>query len=50
VQDGLRRSLRLRDGLAVVIGITIGSGIFRQPGVVAAQLGRPYLTDRTSVV
>jgi len=44
VQDGLRRSLRLRDGLAVVIGITVGSGIFRQPGVVAAQLGRPYLT------
>jgi basic amino acid/polyamine antiporter, APA family len=44
VHDGLRRSLRLRDGLAVVIGIMVGSGIFRQPGVVAAQLGRPYLT------
>jgi len=40
----LRRELRLRDGLAVVIGIIIGSGIFRTPGLVAAQLGRPWLT------
>src|SRR5262249_47399988 len=40
----LRRSLRLRDGLAVVVGIMVGSGIFRTPGVVAAQLGRPWLT------
>lgn len=44
MHDGLRRSLKLRDGLAIVIGIMVGSGIFRQPGVVAAQLGRPYLT------
>lgn len=40
----LRRELRLRDGLAVVVGIIIGSGIFRTPGLVAAQLGRPWLT------
>lgn len=40
----LRRSLRLPDGLAMVIGIMVGSGIFRTPGVVAAELGRPWLS------
>jgi basic amino acid/polyamine antiporter, APA family len=40
----LRRSLRLRDGLAIVVGIMVGAGIFRTPGIVAAQLGRPWLT------
>src|SRR5947209_7207504 len=40
----LRRSLRLWDGLAMVVGIMVGSGIFRTPGLVAAQLGRPWLT------
>ncbi len=40
----LRRSLRLVDGLAMVVGIMVGSGIFRTPGLVAAQLGRPWLT------
>src|SRR5881409_1184373 len=40
----LKRSLRLGDGLAMVVGITIGSGIFRTPGIVAARLGRPGLT------
>ena len=40
----LRRSLRLFDGLAMVVGIMIGSGIFRTPGLVARQLGRPWLT------
>jgi len=35
--------LRTGDGLAVVLGITVGSGIFRTPGLVAAQLGRPAL-------
>jgi APA family basic amino acid/polyamine antiporter len=40
----LKRSLRLFDGLAMVIGIMIGSGIFRTPGLVARQLGRPWLT------
>src|SRR2546430_5386075 len=40
----LKRSLRLVDGLAMVVGIMVGSGIFRPPGLVAAQLGRPWLT------
>ncbi len=40
----LKRSLRLFDGLAMVVGIMIGSGIFRTPGLVAQQLGRPWLT------
>src|SRR5436309_14372547 len=31
------------DGLAVVVGIMVGSGIFRTPGTVAALLGRPAL-------
>ena len=39
----LRRRLRTGDGLAVVVGITVGSGIFRTPGLVAAQLGHPAL-------
>src|SRR2546427_5974136 len=40
----LKRSLRLVDGLVMVVGIMVGSGIFRTPGLVAAQLGRPWLT------
>ena len=40
----LKKSLRLVDGLAMVVGITVGSGIFRTPGLVAARLGRPALT------
>ena len=40
----LKRSLRVFDGLAMVIGIMVGSGIFRTPGEVARQLGRPWLT------
>src|SRR2546427_1660664 len=40
----LRRSLGLIDGLAMVVGIMVGSGIFRTPGLVAAHLGRPSLT------
>jgi APA family basic amino acid/polyamine antiporter len=40
----LRRSLGALDGLAMVVGIMVGSGIFRTPGVVAGQLGRPGLT------
>jgi len=37
----LARTLRTGDGLAVVVGIMVGSGIFRTPGTVAALLGRP---------
>src|SRR5439155_15593927 len=40
----LKRSLRTIDGLAMVVGIMVGSGIFRTPGLVAAYLGRPALT------
>jgi APA family basic amino acid/polyamine antiporter len=40
----LKRSLRVFDGLAMVIGIMVGSGIFRTPGLVARELGRPWLT------
>ena len=40
----LKRSLRTFDGLAMVVGIIVGSGIFRTPGLVAGQLGSPWLT------
>ncbi len=40
----LARTLRTGDGLAVIVGIMVGSGIFRTPGTVAALLGRPGLT------
>src|SRR5213080_3159558 len=40
----LKRSLRLADGLAMVVGMTVGAGFFRTPGLVAARLGRPGLT------
>src|SRR5207247_3192123 len=40
----LKRSLRLADGLAMVVGMTVGAGSFRTPGIVAARLGRPGLT------
>src|SRR5439155_23000663 len=29
----LKRSLRLADGLAMVVGMTVGAGIFRTPGL-----------------
>ena len=40
----LRKTLGWGDGLALVVGIMIGSGIFRTPGLVASSLGRPALT------
>lgn len=40
----LKRTLGTVDGLAMVVGIAVGSGIFRTPGLVAQQLGRPSLT------
>lgn len=39
----LKRTLRLIDGLALVVGIMVGSGIFRTPGLVIGLLGRPGL-------
>jgi basic amino acid/polyamine antiporter, APA family len=47
VADGQRgrllRVLGVGFGLAVIIGNTIGAGIFRTPGVVAAELPNPWL-------
>ena len=40
----LRQTLGSGDGLALVVGIMIGSGIFRTPGIVASSIGRPALT------
>ena len=40
----LKRSLRLFDGLTMVVGVVVGAGIFRTPGIIAGQLGRPWLT------
>lgn len=40
----LSRTLGTGDGLAIVVGIMVGSGIFRTPGLVAGILGRPGLT------
>ncbi|MGH7645718.1 MAG: amino acid permease, partial [Gemmatimonadales bacterium] len=39
----LKPTLRTVDGLAMVVGIMVGSGIFRTPGLVARGLGRPGL-------
>src|SRR2546425_8102271 len=33
----LKRSLRLTDGLAMVVGMTVGAGIFRTPGIVRSE-------------
>src|SRR6266704_2644163 len=40
----LKRSLGFWDGLAMVVGIMVGAGIFRTPGTIAGYLGRPGLT------
>ena len=39
----LHRVLRIRDGLAVTVGIVIGAGILRTPGIIAGHLGNPWL-------
>jgi basic amino acid/polyamine antiporter, APA family len=44
VNTELRRSLRTFDGLAMVVGVMVGAGIFRTPGLIARELGRPWLT------
>ncbi|MDP2577725.1 MAG: amino acid permease [Candidatus Palauibacterales bacterium] len=36
---GLHRILRVREGLAVTVGIVIGAGILRTPGLIAGYLG-----------
>lgn len=40
---GLLRILGLASGVAVAVSGTVGSGIFRTPGVIATQLGDAYL-------
>ncbi len=39
----LRRVLGVRDGMAVTVGIVIGAGILRTPGIIAGHLGNPWL-------
>ena len=39
----LHRVLRVRDGLAVTVGIVIGAGILGTPGLIAGYLGDPVL-------
>ena len=39
----LQRVLRIRDGMAVTVGMIIGAGILRTPGLIAGYLGDPWL-------
>ena len=39
----LQRVLRVRDGLAVTVGIVIGAGILGTPGLIAGYLGDPVI-------
>jgi APA family basic amino acid/polyamine antiporter len=39
----LKRVLRVRDGMAVTVGMVIGAGILRTPGLIAGYLGDPWL-------
>lgn len=39
----LKRVLRVRDGLAVTVGIVIGAGILGTPGLIAGYLGNPLI-------
>jgi len=39
----LQRVLRVRDGLAVTVGIVIGAGILGTPGLIAGYLGDPMI-------
>ena len=43
---GLLRILGVGFGLAVIVGSTLGIGILRTPGLVAAQLSRPRASSR----
>ena len=39
----LHRVLGIRDGMAVTVGIVIGAGILRTPGIIAGHLGNPWI-------
>jgi len=41
--QGLKRILNVWDGLAVVVGLVIGVGILRTPGLIASYLGGPWV-------
>ena len=41
--SGMKRVLRVRDGLAITVGIVIGAGILRTPGLIAEYLGNGWL-------
>ena len=41
--SALKRVLRVRDGLAITVGIVIGAGILRTPGLIAEYLGNGWL-------
>ena len=41
-QGGLKRVMRVRDGLAVTVGIVIGAGILATPGLIAGYMGGPW--------
>ena len=42
--SAMKRVLRVRDGLAITVGIVIGAGILRTPGLIAEYLGNGWLT------
>jgi len=42
-QPKLHRVLRIHDGMAVTVGIVIGAGILRTPGLIAGYLGNGWL-------
>lgn len=39
----LHRVLRIRDGMSITVGIVIGAGILRTPGLIAGYLGDPWV-------
>jgi amino acid transporter len=39
----LKRILRVRDGMAVTVGMVIGAGILGTPGLIAGYLGDPWI-------
>ncbi|MGI9627140.1 MAG: APC family permease, partial [Longimicrobiales bacterium] len=39
----LKRVMRIRDGLAITVGIVIGAGILRTPGLIAGYVGNGWL-------
>ena len=41
--SAMKRVLRVRDGLAITVGIVIGAGILRTPGLIAEYLGNGWL-------